>query len=175
MIFAYLQIPCRHMDVVHFVSTHGNISFANDPRKSSFGAGPQNECCVDLCGRITGHFTSHRMVGCNLLCSSILLDFVSSDCSHMDGKVHDRCHGISLCGHERTLALWIYALRAYEGKTSQLIPWGSTSKVGTTRLNWSSSAYNPNLDLLAFRRSESSVLRVDAGHQAVTTGEDTAA
>lgn len=163
------------MDFVIFVSTHVNISFVNDPRKKSFGAGLRNECFVYRCGYTTGRYTSYRKVGYNLLCSSILLDFVSSDCSHMDGKVHDRCHGISLCGHERTLALWIYALRAYEGKTSQLIPWGPTSKVGTTRLNWSSSAYNPNLDLLAFRRSESSVLRVDAGHQAVTTGEDTAA
>ena len=46
----------------------------------------------------------------------------------MDGKVHGRWHGISPCDNERNIALWTNALRAYEGKSSELIPPGPRSR-----------------------------------------------
>ena len=64
----------------------------------------------------------------------------------------------SRCDNERTIiALRTNALRAYEGKSSELIPPGPRSRVGTIQLNWVSSAQR---ELLAFRRPESPVLLV---------------
>ena len=75
----------------------------------------------------------------------------------MDGKVERRWLGTSRCDNERTIALRTNALRAYEGKSSELIPPGPRSRVGTIQLNWVSSAQR---ELLAFRRPESPVLLV---------------
>ena len=50
----------------------------------------------------------------------------------MDGKVERRWLGTSRCDNERTIALRKNALRAYEGKSSELIPPGPRSRVGTT-------------------------------------------
>ena len=41
----------------------------------------------------------------------------------------------------------------------------AVARVGTIQLNWVSSAYSPKCDQFAFRRPESSVLRVGVGHQ----------
>ena len=46
----------------------------------------------------------------------------------MDGMVHGRWHGASPCGNERIIALWTNVLRAYEGKSSGLIPPGPRSR-----------------------------------------------
>ena len=40
---AYLQFPCSQVYFVPFIITHGNISFVNSPRGSSFGVGVQTE------------------------------------------------------------------------------------------------------------------------------------
>ena len=45
-----------------------------------------------------------------------------------NGKVHGRWHVTSPCDDERTIALWTNALRAYEGKSSELIPPGPRSR-----------------------------------------------
>ena len=45
----------------------------------------------------------------------------------MDGKAKHRWLGISPCDNERTIALRKNALRAYEGKSSELIPPGPRS------------------------------------------------
>ena len=49
----------------------------------------------------------------------------------MDGKAERRWLGTSLCDNERTVVLRTNALRAYEGKSSELIPPGPRSRVGT--------------------------------------------
>ena len=49
----------------------------------------------------------------------------------MDGKAERRWLGTSPCDNERTIALGENALRAYEGKSSELIPQGPRSRVGT--------------------------------------------
>ena len=49
----------------------------------------------------------------------------------MDGKAEHRWLGTSPCDNERTIALRANALRAYEGKSSELIPPGPRSRVGT--------------------------------------------
>ena len=70
----------------------------------------------------------------------------------MDGKAERRLLGTSPCDNERIIALKTNAFRAYKGKSSELIPPGPRSRIGTIQLNWVSSAYCPNGDLLAFRR-----------------------
>ena len=49
----------------------------------------------------------------------------------MNGKAERRWLGTSPCDNERTIALRTNALRAYEGKSSELIP-GPRSRVGTS-------------------------------------------
>ena len=49
----------------------------------------------------------------------------------MDGKAERRWLGTSPCDNERTIALRANAIRAYEGKASELIPPGPRSRVGT--------------------------------------------
>ena len=50
----------------------------------------------------------------------------------MDGKAERRWLGTSPCDNERAIALRTNALRAYEGNSSELIPPGPWSRVGTT-------------------------------------------
>ena len=50
----------------------------------------------------------------------------------MDGKAEGRWIGTSPCDNERTIALKTNALRAYEGKSLELIPPGPRSRIGTT-------------------------------------------
>ena len=68
----------------------------------------------------------------------------------IDGKAERRWLGTSPCDNERTNAFRKNALRAYEGKSSELIPPGPRSRVGTIQLNWVSSAYWPNVTNLLF-------------------------
>ena len=49
----------------------------------------------------------------------------------MNGKAEGRWLGNSPCDNERTIALRKNALRAYEGKSSALIPPGPWSRIGT--------------------------------------------
>ena len=76
----------------------------------------------------------------------------------MDEKAEGRWLGTSPCDNERTIALRTNALRAYEGKSSELIPPGPRSRVGTIQLNMVSSAYCPNVTYLLFGGRESTVL-----------------
>ena len=76
----------------------------------------------------------------------------------MDGKAERRWLGTFPCDNERTITLRKDALRAYEGKSSELIPPGPRSRVGTTQLNWVSSAYCPNVTYLLFRSLENTAL-----------------
>ena len=64
----------------------------------------------------------------------------------MDGKAERRWLGTSPCDNEITIALRTNAFRAYEGKSSELIPQGPRSRVGTIQMNWvsSSSRHNSN-------------------------------
>ena len=83
------------------------------------------------CGRIIGHFIVHRMVGCILSGSSTII--IGDSCELLrscdtNGKVYGRWHGTSPCDDERTIALWTNAPRAYEGKSSGLIPPGPRSR-----------------------------------------------
>ena len=48
----------------------------------------------------------------------------------MNEKAEGRWLGTSPCDNERTIALRTNALRAYEGKSSELIPPGPRSRVG---------------------------------------------
>ena len=76
-------------------------------------------------------FYLNRMVGYILSGSSIVIIGVFCELlrsSHTNGKVHGRWHGASPCDNERTIALWTNALRAYEGKSSGLIPPGPRSR-----------------------------------------------
>ena len=61
----------------------------------------------------------------------------------MGGTVHGRWHGTSPRDNEQTIASWTNALRAYEGKSSEFIPPGPRSRVGTSgcrgsgiRISW---------------------------------------
>ena len=53
----------------------------------------------------------------------------------MDGKAERRWLDTSPCDNERTIALKKNALRAYEGKSSELISPGPRSRVGTCVIN----------------------------------------
>ena len=66
----------------------------------------------------------------------------------MNGKAEGRCLGTSPCDNERTTVLRTNALQAYEGKSSEVVPPGPRSRVGTIQLNWVSSTYCPNVILL---------------------------
>ena len=59
-----------------------------------------------------------------------LFAFLVSPCK-MNGKADGRWLGTSPCDNERTTALRKNALPAYEGKSSELIPPGPRSRVGT--------------------------------------------
>ena len=48
----------------------------------------------------------------------------------------------------------------------------AVARIGTVQLNWVSSAYCPKRDQFAFRRPESSALRVGVGHQPKAMEED---
>ena len=134
------------------------------------------------CGRIIGHFTLHTMVGCILSRSSIV--FIGVFCELLPAfeiLKYDRegPYGQwpvpSLCDNERTIPLWTNALRAHEGKSSELIPPGPHARVGTIQLNRVSSAYCPKHDQFALRRPESTVLRAGVGHQPKAMEDPTAA
>ena len=56
----------------------------------------------------------------------------------------------SPCDNKGTIALRENALRAFEGKSSELIPPGPRSRVGIIQLNWVSSAYCPSVTYLLF-------------------------
>ena len=84
-----------------------------------------------------------------------LFAFLVSPCK-MNGKADGRWLGTSPCDNERTTALRKNALRAYEGKSSELIPPGPRSRVGTIELG--KFCLLPKRDLIAFRRPESTVL-----------------
>ena len=58
----------------------------------------------------------------------------------MDGKAERRWLGTSPCDNERTIALRKNALRAYEGKSSELIPPGPRSRVGTVASQYSNQS-----------------------------------
>ena len=80
------------------------------------------------CGRTIGHLTlgDFAVMGVALFLSAFL---VSS--WKMNGKAEGRWLGTSSCDIELTIALRTYALRAYDGKSSDLIPPGPRSRVGT--------------------------------------------
>ena len=80
------------------------------------------------CARTIGHLTvgEFTVTGVPLFLFAFL---VSS--WEMDGKAECRLLGTSPCENERTIALRKNALRAYEGKSSELIPPGPRSRVGT--------------------------------------------
>ena len=69
----------------------------------------------------------------------------------MNGKAEGRWLGTSPCINETTIALRTNSLRAYEGKSSELITPGPRSRVGPIQLNWVSSSYCPNVAYLLFR------------------------
>ena len=79
------------------------------------------------CGRTIGHLTVREftVTGVPLFMFACL---VSS--WEMDGKAERRGLATSACDNERAIALSKNALRAYEGKSSELIPPGPRSLVG---------------------------------------------
>ena len=99
------------------------------------------------CARTIGHLTDGEstVTGVPLF----LFPFQVSSCE-MDGKSERRWLGTSPCDNERTIALRKNALRAYDGRSSELIPPGPRSRVGTIQLSWVSSAYCPNVTYLDF-------------------------
>ena len=68
----------------------------------------------------------------------------------IDGKAERRWLGTSPCHNERTIALRKNALRAFEGRSSELIKPGPRSRVGTIQLSWVSSAYCSNVPYLLY-------------------------
>ena len=54
----------------------------------------------------------------------------------MDGKAESRWLGTSPRDNEKTNALRANAFRAYEGKSSKLIPRGPWSRVGPVVFSW---------------------------------------
>ena len=80
------------------------------------------------CGRTIGHLT----VGEFTVTGVLLLMFAFLVSSwEMNGKAERRWLGTSLCDNERTIALRKNALRAYDGKSPDLIPPGPRSRVST--------------------------------------------
>ena len=76
----------------------------------------------------------------------------------MNGKAEGRWLDTPSCDNERAVALSTNALRAYEGKSSELAPPSPRSRVGTIQLNWVSSAYCPNVTYLLFGGRKALVL-----------------
>ena len=68
----------------------------------------------------------------------------------MDGKAECRWLGTSPCDNERIVALRTNALRAYEGKSSELIPPGPQSRVRTLREYWSTVSVIAQNSLITF-------------------------
>ena len=64
----------------------------------------------------------------------------------MNGKAEGRWLGTSPCDNERAMALRKNALRAYEGKSSELIPPGPRSRVGTHHKYVLAASYASTLD-----------------------------
>ena len=87
-------------------------------------------CAVSRCGRTIGHLT----VG-DLLWREFHFFCVSTELLRMDLKAERRWSGTCPCDNEITIASRINALRAYEGKSSELIPRGPRSRVGTANKN----------------------------------------
>ena len=75
----------------------------------------------------------------------------------MNGKAECRRLGTSPCDNDIHIALRTNVLLAYEGKSSELIPPGPRSRVGSIQLNWVNFAYCPR-DLTASRRPEKSTV-----------------
>ena len=69
----------------------------------------------------------------------------------MNGKAEGRWLGTSPCEIEQTIALRTNALRAYEGKSSELIPPGSRSRVGTGANNRTGHARQGNVTNTKFQ------------------------
>ena len=103
---------------------------------------------MNRCDRTIGHLTVGEFTVTRV--PLFLFAFLVSS-RDMDGKAERRWLGTSPCDNERTIALRENALRAYEGKSSELIPPGPRSRVGTIQLNLVSSAYCPNVTYLLFR------------------------
>ena len=80
------------------------------------------------CGRTFGHFMVGEFTVTEV--PLFLFAFLVSSCK-MDGKAERRWLGTSPCDNERTIASRKNALRAYEGKSSELISPGPRSRVGT--------------------------------------------
>ena len=111
------------------------------------------------CGRVIGHFIVHRMVGYILPGSSTIIIGVPCELSRFcdtNGKVHDRWHVNFPSDNERTIALWTNTLRAYEGKSLELIPPGPRSRKPVQKSSWK-------------RRRKGSIGRHRVGH---TRGEN---
>ena len=99
------------------------------------------------CGRTFGHFMVGEFTVTEV--PLFLFAFLVNSCE-MDGKAERRWLGTSPCDNERAIALRTNALRSYEGRSSELIPTGPRSRVGTIQLNWVSSVYCPNVTYLLF-------------------------
>ena len=124
------------------------------------------------CGRTIGHLT----VGEFTVTGVLLLMFAFLVSSwEMNGKAERRWLGTSLCDNERTIALRKNALRVYEGKSSELIPRGPRSRVGTIQLNWVTSAYCPNVTDLRWEAGKRYAAVVGVRHQPKAMGDSTAA
>ena len=97
------------------------------------------------CRRTIGHFTvgEFTVTGVQLFLFAFLVN--SWD---IDRKTERRWLGTPPCD----IPLRKTAIRAYEGKSSELIPPGPRSRVGTIQLNWVSSAYCPNVTYVLFGR-----------------------
>ena len=76
----------------------------------------------------------------------------------MNEKAEGRWLGSSPCDNEITIALRTDALRAYEGKSSELIPTGPAVASRYNSIELGKFCLLPKRDLLAFRRPESTVL-----------------
>ena len=80
------------------------------------------------CGRTIGHLMvgEFTVTGVSLFLFAFLVGSWE-----IDGKAERRCLGTSPCDNEITIELRTNALRAYQEKSSELIPPGPRSRVGT--------------------------------------------
>ena len=104
---------------------------ANSPREWSFGAGLQKEHLCIVLMAFSDILPHKKGFGYNFSVSSIFPGCASSGSGEMDGDVFGRSNSITPCDIERTIALLMNALRAYERKSSELIPPGHRSRGGT--------------------------------------------
>ena len=102
--------------------------------------------------------------------STFLFAFLVSSWE-MGGKAEPRWLGTSPCDSKRIIALRANALRAYEGKSSELIPPGPRSRVGTIQLIWVSSAYCRNVTYLLLRGRKALCCRCWCGTPAESNGQ----